>query len=227
MKRRIFSRNPILISIRNRPAHISSHRRSPPLVSPCPPTGCSFAFDVFSGSFPRSSRGSSRESVDIPSDMLSRERKTLWRLLISLFFLAVRARYSRPIGENIPFASWKFINSVARGGVSQPYRNSYSRRREESSRASLFGCACATLPFLLLREIVKGRMRPIEGLPLRRNSARRELVAETMRVQCQIKIKRERAPLSEARRANIARDPGGESLLRVLIIIIIINLHAL
>lgn len=49
----------------------------------------------------RPSREFTRESVDILSDMLGFERKTLRRLLISLFFLAIFARYGRLIEKNI------------------------------------------------------------------------------------------------------------------------------
>lgn len=94
VKCRILSQNPILILIRNRPTYLF------PLFSPLRTLlQAAPLHSIYSAARP--SREFARESVDILSDMLGFERKTLRRLLISLFFLAIFARYGRLIEKNI------------------------------------------------------------------------------------------------------------------------------
>lgn len=105
VKCRIFLQNPILIS--------RSEIERPIFSSPSPsPVECKLFFCI--RCIQQLARlADSRVNLSIFHRIAwAGERKTLRRLLISLFFLAVLARYSQLIEKNILFASRKFINSI-------------------------------------------------------------------------------------------------------------------
>lgn len=108
----------------------------------CPPTSCSFAFDVFSGS---SFVSWIRENLSIFHRICWAEKGKHYGASWYPYFSSRFARYSRPTEKNILLASRKFINSVAR------YFNSietYIRVKKRIVWA--FSVMCATFPPLSL-----------------------------------------------------------------------------
>jgi len=126
-----FSLDPILISIRDRSTRLFlSASSSPCEIFPFRPTYSESA---------RSSRGFVRESIDISSNTLARERKTLWRLSRYPYFpcccysldvpLTVREKYSSRVSQ-------EFINSIKTysSSIGTCFCREQSRARMKASR---------------------------------------------------------------------------------------------